>query len=730
MVTTASQLPNIDTNDPKTLETWLSSISSQYNNIELEKISKAYTLAPSLLPTNILVTGETQWQHNLATANILTQLHVDVETLQAALLQGSVNNAKLEQALGNHVTTMIANLAKLQLVGDLVLNKPVSYDHIEGLRRLLLGIVEDVRTMLIVLAGRLHLLRVSKNLATEIRHQLATETHTLYAPLANRLGIWQLKWELEDMSLRFLEPQEYNRIAGLLDESRVAREQYINQIINIIQIDFNKAGFKAQITGRPKHIYSIWRKMVRKKLGFENIFDVLAVRILVDTVTDCYAALGIVHSLWRHIPGEFDDYIATPKANNYQSIHTAVTGPENKPVEIQIRTHKMHKHAELGVAAHWRYKENANHNPELERRILWMRRWLEHKGGNNTDETYDPQLEPNQVYVLTPQNKVIELPKGATALDFAYAIHSDLGHACRGAKVKGRLISLTQALESGQTVEILTSKKQTPSRDWLNPHLGYLHTSRARNRVRHWFKQQDFARNLALGRTILERELARVGINKLPNLDALDNVALKFNYKKSDDLLAAIGCDDVSPLQVLGQMQLTPERSNIAATPKPKSVSPKTTNRNNIVTVDGVEDLMINMAKCCKPIPNDPLVGFITLGRGVTVHRANCRSLRHLSESHRARLVPVQWSSNTISDATYLVDIFVSAVDRKGLLRDLSAIIASEDVAVLSVKSTSHRGTDIATLDFTVEINNLQQLEFMFNKIRQVSEVLDVKRQS
>ncbi|KOR28983.1 (p)ppGpp synthetase, partial [Achromatium sp. WMS1] len=630
------------------------------------------------------------------------------------------------------VVEMVVSLSHLRLLGDLTSikhadSKKDHNTHIEGIRRLLLGIVKDVRAMLVILAGQLNLLRASKNLAPEIRQHLAMETQAFYAPLANRLGIWQIKWELEDMSLRFLQPTEYTRIANLLDESRAAREQYINKVIGTIQTRFEEAGFKAQLTGRPKHIYSIWRKMSRKKLGFEHIFDVLAIRILVDNIAECYAALGIVHGLWRHIQGEFDDYIATPKANNYQSIHTAVVGPEGKSVEIQIRTYKMHEHAELGVAAHWRYKENTARNPELERRILWMRRWLEHKAEGDEDEAFFNQmrteLESNQIYVLTPQNRVIELPKGSTVLDFAYAIHSELGHACRGAKVGGRLLPLTQPLESGQTVEILTCKSKKPSRDWLNPHLGFLHTSRARNKVRHWFKQQDFQRHLASGNSILEKELIRIGLSRSLNLE---RIATKFNYKKTDDLLAAIGRGDISSNQILGQLKLPkPPEQNKQPSPI-LQISPQQNNDCSTIIIEGTKDLMTRMAKCCKPVPGDQLIGFITLGRGVTIHRDNCPTIRQLTD--RTRLVEAQWGNTTTQDAGYLVDILIVSNDRKGLLRDLSSIIASEDVAVLNVKSASHRNADIATLRFTIEINQTEQLDHILSKIRQITEVIEARR--
>ena len=731
MVAVNTHLPAGDAPEPQAGEAWLASIAPHYSTAEQQRLAAAYALALRLLPQHELETGETQLRRNLATADILAQLRLDVETLQVALLQGVLDTSQLESTLGRPVAQMVANIARLALFGELpaLVAEKERHAHAEGLRRLLLGIAEDVRAVLVVLAGRLHLLRASKYLEDESRRRLARETQDLYAPLANRLGIWQIKWELEDMSLRFLEPEEYQRIAGLLDGRRADREDYINQVMTLLKGRFGEAGIRAQVTGRPKHIYSIWRKMSRKGVDFDQIFDVRAVRVLVETVANCYAALGIVHGLWRHIPGEFDDYIATPKTNMYQSIHTAVVGPEDKPLEIQIRTHEMHQHAELGVAAHWRYKESSGHDAELERRILWMRHWLELKEeGGEAEEFFNhfkAEFEPVQVYVLTPQNKVIELPKGATPLDFAYAIHSEVGHKCRGARVDGRLVSLTHSLESGQTVEILTAKNGTPSRDWLSPHLGYLHTARARNRVRQWFKQQDFDLHLADGRNLLDKELGRLGISERPELDKL---ASRLNYKRGNDLLAAIGRGDLSPIQVIGQANLRPPRPPEPERPPLSAAARAPRPSHSEVVVEGIGNLMTHMARCCKPVPYDDLMGFITLGRGVTVHRSNCLNLQRLSVTHQDRLIQVHWSDQSMV-GSYPVDILVIAVDRKGLLRDISSVIANEDVDVIGVNTHSDRSNDTATMRFTVEISDIQQLSRVLNRVTQVPEVFEVRRQ-
>ncbi|KOR29129.1 (p)ppGpp synthetase, partial [Achromatium sp. WMS2] len=457
--------------------------------------------------------------------------------------------------------------------------------------------------------------------------------------------------------------------------------------------------------------------------------------VLVDTVADCYAALGIAHGLWQHIPGEFDDYIATPKANFYQSIHTAVAGPESgMPVEIQIRTHAMHQHAELGVAAHWRYKENAGHNPELEKRILSMRHWLEKKTettgtGDDDSEQVNSEFIASQIYVLTPKNKVIELPKGSTALDFAYAIHSEVGNSCRGAKVDGKLIPLTQPLESGQTVEIIKVKSGMPSRDWLIPHLGYLHTAQARNRVRHWFRQQDFSQHLADGRVLLEKELTRLGSDRHPSLEHL---APKFNFKSFEDLLAAIGRNEISPLQIINLLKAKDLPAE--STPEPvihqHAPAANVNSKHSSVIVEGIGDLLTSMAGCCKPVPYDNLIGYITLGRGITVHRHDCNNVLQLPQSQRDRLVKVRWrdmdKQNTAD--SYAVGMLVVAEDRKGLLRDLLAVIAAEDISVSRLNSTSYKGIDTAKLRFTLEIESIKQFERLLGKVMQVPSVLEARR--
>ncbi|MCC7280480.1 MAG: bifunctional (p)ppGpp synthetase/guanosine-3',5'-bis(diphosphate) 3'-pyrophosphohydrolase, partial [Chromatiaceae bacterium] len=496
----------------------------------------------------------------------------------------------------------------------------------------------------------------------------------------------------------------------------------------------------ADITGRPKHIHSIWRKMQRKGVDMEQIFDLRAVRILVDSIADCYAALGLVHGLWRHIPKEFDDYIATPKGNMYQSLHTAVVGPGDKSLEVQIRTWDMHRHAELGVAAHWAYKESKGADAAFQNRLVWMRQWMEllNEGEDDGDflERFKSEFEPAHVYVLTPQSKVIDLPRGATPLDFAFAIHSEIGNRCRGAKVDGRIVPLNQTLRSGQTVEIITQKNATPSRDWLSIHQGYLKTARARNRVRLWFKQQDYDRYVTEGRALLEKELARLGVEARLQLDP---IAHKCNFHKGDDLLAAIGRGDVPAGQVarqLGDLAGPAEKDRVELEPE-DLVTQRRDRRRKVphrpgrgrqeVVAEGIDDLMTHMGHCCKPVPGDAIVGYITRGRGLTIHRRDCDNLRQLIAAEPARLMEVAWAEAS-PEAAYPVDLIIVAADRKGLLRDISAVFSEADLTLLGVNSSTDRTSDRATMRFTAEVRDMDQLETLQSRLRQIPDVISVKR--
>jgi GTP pyrophosphokinase len=730
MVSTTTKLPQRDRFDQSAVAAWLEEVGRNRSPEELELLRAAFDMAQQFDDAD----RHDALRQALEIGSILHGLELDTHTLAAAILhqflgREEIKEQQLHRRFGKDIATMVEDLAH---IGALTPSTDAIGDaeevelHRENVRRMLLSIADDIREILIILSSRLSEMRNLKHLPDSERRITAKETQDIYAPLANRLGIWQIKWELEDLSFRYLEPETYMEIAGLLDGKRTDRETFIRDVIGLLQEKFEEAGIKAEISGRPKHIYSIWKKMQRKGVDINQIFDLRAVRVLVDTVADCYGVLGIVHGLWKHIPGEFDDYIATPKPNMYRSIHTAVIGPEEKPLEVQIRTHEMHEHAELGVAAHWSYKESRRQDAEFERRIVLMRNWLEMKdeeGIEGTAEELGSEFEADRVYVLTPEGKVIELPVGATPLDFAYRIHSEVGHRCRGARVNGRITQLTQPLESGQMVEIITARDGGPSRDWLSPHLGYLGTSRARNKVRQWFKQQDYEQHVGIGRTILDREISRLGAAK-PNLEA---AARRFNFKKPEDLLAAIGRGDVSPVQVAEAHG----RAGVGKAPvvkRPSTQHRASRNRKQAkVIVEGVEELMTNMARCCKPVPYDPIVGFITRGHGVTVHRGDCAWVEKLDAAHRERLINVIWSGQSEEDR-YPVDIRVVASDRKGLLRDISTIMTNEEVDVIAVNTRSDPRTDQANMRFTAEVNSMGQLSRILEKIAQLSDVLEVSR--
>ncbi len=740
MVSVTSVLPRENKLDASDIEAWLDSIAVERDDDEMDYLRAACMEALHLYKDATKPSGELTILYVLHVADILNKLKLDVESMAAALLHDAVGSIgyderRIEGMFGAYLLQMLKNMARIGMVASGSAASITEEQHIENLRRMLLGIASDVRVVLVVLAERVHIARTLKYCDEATRRRVALETRDIYAPLANRLGVWQLKWELEDLALRYLEPDNYMKLAKQLKGRRHDREKYIHDVISLLHEKFAEHDIQADISGRPKHIYSIWKKMQRKGVDFEQIFDVLAVRVMVDTVAQCYEVLGIVHGIWKHIPGEFDDYIATPKANHYQSLHTAVIDSEGKPLEIQVRTYDMHDHAERGVAAHWRYKENRGQDEELEKRIEWMRQWLELKEEGNGEADFvgemQDEFESTQIYVLTPQGNVIELPLGSTPIDFAYAIHTDVGHRCRGAKVDGHIVTLNTKLQSGYTVEILTIKQGGPSRDWLNLHLGYCKTSRARNRIRQWFKHQDFEEHIKIGRSSLDREIHRLGL-QAPDLD---KIAERFNQNNSDDLLAAIGRGDVSPIQVAAsahrrQAELPLNLPPHAPTRK-RSRAHKKSSASNDVIVEGVGDLLTSMAKCCKPVPYDPIVGYITRGRGITIHRRDCPMIERIDESGMERLINVVWAQDPEADSgAYPVDIRVYAMDRKGLLRDISSVLANEDVDVVGVKTHSDRKKDRASMRFTVEIQNIQQLSRVMEKISQLPEVIEVKRQT
>ncbi|MCH4293433.1 GTP diphosphokinase [Shewanella sp. 3B26] len=670
---------------------------------------------------------------------ILAPLNMDLETLQAAVLfsvqeAGLLPQEKLIEKFGDKLGNLVASVVTMNAIGSLKLGEQSrsAEVQIDNIRKMLLAMVEDVRAVVIKLAERVCLLRAVKNADEETRVLLAREIADIYAPLANRLGIGQLKWELEDISFRYLHPETYKEIAKQLDGKRIDRETFIEQFVNDLQAKLDEEHIRAKVYGRPKHIYSIWRKMKGKHLKFDELFDVRAVRIVTDRLQDCYGALGVVHTLYHHIPREFDDYVANPKPNGYQSIHTVVVGPEGKTVEIQIRTEEMHQDAELGVAAHWKYKEgHAGKQSGYEEKINWLRKilqWQEDvvESGNLVEEIRSQVFE-DRVYVFTPSGEVVDLPAGSTVLDFAYYIHSQVGHKCIGAKVDGRIVPFTYQVETGERIEIITSKHPNPKRDWLNPNLGYIKTSRARSKIQHWFKQQDRDKNLAAGREMLEAELSRVGLT----LKDVGSAIERFNMTNMDDLLAAIGGGDVRLNQVVNHIQSRmrvheiSDEEAVDELVKKGQHKPIAKTRDQI-EVNGVGNLLSHIAQCCRPVPGDEIFGFITKGRGISVHRADCEQVKELMRAHPERVVDVVWGENY--SGGYKIRLRVLAHDRTGLLRDLTSVLAAEKSNVLAMSSSSDIKNQTAAIELELELYNVDGLSRVLSKLGQVDGVIEARR--
>ncbi len=591
----------------------------------------------------------------------------------------------------------------------------------EGLRRLLLAIVRDLRVVFVLLARQLARMRAAVTLPAEQAAALARLTRDIHAPLANRLGIWQLKWELEDLAFRFLQPEMYRRIAKLLDERRVDREGFIRQSLEELQRALDAAGIRAELAGRPKHIYSIWKKMQRKSLDFSDLYDIRAVRVLVDNITDCYAALGVVHARWPHLPNEFDDYIARPKPNGYQSLHTAVLGPAGKTLEVQIRTHAMHRANELGVAAHWRYKEGGGSDAEFEAKIAWMRKLLEPRSGDDSTLAADLQTEllEDRVYLLTPKGEVFDLAHGATVLDFAYLIHTEVGHRCRGAKVNGRIVPLTFQPQSGDRVEILTTKVAEPSRDWLSPHHRYLNTARAKDKVRSWFRRIAHDANLAAGRGMFERELKRLA---LPQAD-VSGLPAQFHLQTHDELLIALALGEVTP----GQISRVLQEAAQPPTPTPPPPPPRpTTLEQGALTIEGVGNLLTTLARCCQPLPGDAVRGYITKGRGVSVHRADCHSLARLLRRDPDRVIEVSWGR--AASQAYEVDIELRGYDRKELQKDVTNQISNAGTHIIASSSRLIPRTGEVEMRYTLRVRDFEQLSILLGKLLELPNVTDARR--
>jgi GTP pyrophosphokinase len=681
-------------------------------------LGRALEFAEPMYAGQVLSTGEPTWSHALGLAASLASIGLDAPGRAAGVLFAAPKHLggvdALRERFGEEIAGLAAGVEKLYQLRVATRGNPNEQNEV--LRKMVLGMVEDVRVVLIRLASRTQTLRFFSKNASPERVSYARETLDIYSPLANRLGVWQLKWELEDLSFRYLEPEVYKRIAQMLDERRVERQQYIARTIATLARELGEVGVKAEITGRPKHIYSIWNKMRSKSLDFSEVYDVRAARIIVPSVKDCYTALGAVHNLWQPIPKEFDDYISRPKGNLYQSLHTAVVGPAGRTLEVQIRTEEMHRQAEFGVAAHWRYKEPgkpSRREGAFEQKIAWLRELLAWR-----DEIADwgksAKTIDDSVYVLTPQGKVIDLPAGSTPLDFAYALHTDLGHRCRGARVDGHIVTLDTPLASGSRVEIVAAKSGGPSRDWLSTERAFVKSARARQKIRQWFNAKAMADTIAAGRAAVGKELRREGATQA----SLQGLASRLGFGKPDDLFAAVARDEINlrQLQTALRGEPAPSKEEIVKRTKGK------TSQAGVLIV-GMDRLLTQLARCCKPVPPDPIRGFVTRGRGVSVHREDCPSLKRLAESQPERLIETDWGKG---EGSYTVDMTVTAADRRGLLRDIGDALAREKINVSAVRTQTR--DELAFMRFTFDVTNVAQLKRAFAVVRSLKGVIRVGR--
>lgn len=722
------------------VDAWLDKICTEADILDPDRLRHALVVAKIIAED--AVENKTYWtidsaQMGLEMAQILAELQLDEASILAAILyravrEGRLSIAQVRKDFDEEVATLIEGVLRMAAISaiqntsdELVLGQREA--QIDNLRKMLVSVIDDVRVVLIKLAERTTAIRAVKDAPEEKRIKVAREVFNIYAPLAHRLGIGHLKWELEDVSFRYLEPIAYKQIANLLDEKRLARQEYISDVVAKITQELEDADIECEVNGRVKHIYSIWRKMQRKNIEFSQVYDVRAVRILVPNLRDCYAALGIIHSLWKHIPHEFDDYIANPKENGYQSLHTAVIGPGGKGMEVQIRTQEMHEDAELGVCAHWKYKgtDTDEKDQAYEQKIAWLRQVVEwHEEIGDLPELMSDlrsDINPDRIYIFTPDGHVVDLPPGATPLDFAYRVHTEIGHRTRGAKVNGRIVPLTYKLKTGEQIEILTSKEERPSRGWLNMDAGYINTARARAKVAHWFKLQAKDTNLEEGKQLLMRELDRLDLARQP----LVEVAKAMNMKSIDDLFAAIGAGDVRLGQVVRfivrQADIKqPQQELPLVKPSLKS------NKSDDITISGVGHLLTQIAQCCQPVPGDEISGYVTVGRGVSVHKQDCENFMHLEMTEPERIIEVNWGGKV--NKMYPVDIDISAYDRTGLLRDVSLVLADSGVNVVSVTTKSEQKDHLAHMQITLEIDSLSKLGRIMNKLNQLQNVVNVRR--
>jgi len=694
-------------------------------NVNESLIRRAHETAAAAHEGQMRASGEPYIGHPVEVTHYLATLQMDAETLAAALLHDvpedtDVTVPEIEKRFGREVGKLVDGVTKLSKFGSA---RSVEEQQAESIRKMFLAMAEDVRVVIIKLADRLHNMRTLSYLPADKQSRIARQTMEIYAPLAHRLGMWQIKWELEDLAFKHLEPDKFRQLVDMLTEGRRARESFVNKSIGILRKELGKVGIRAEISGRPKHLYSIAKKMERKGSEFAEIYDLHAIRVLVDDVKDCYAALGVVHSLWRPVPGQFDDYIAMPKANMYQSLHTAVIGPEAKPLEVQIRTYQMHEVSEAGIAAHWRYKEGSRGDRRYDEKLAWVRQLIdwqrEVSDAAEFMEGVKLDLFQDQVFVFTPKGDVKDLPRDATPLDFAYRIHTDVGHRTIGAKVNNRMVPLDYRLRNGDIVEIATTKSaHGPSRDWLN----IVRTSHAKEKIRAWFKHQQRDENIAQGKDLLDRELRRLAHETLASVDTakLTEIGQQYRFKELEDFYAAIGYGAVSSASVVSKLEIHDDAA-ITLPEEAPPAEPSTTG----VRVKGVGDLLVRFAKCCTPIPGDQIAGYVTRGKGVTVHRASCPSV--LSERDIERLIDVEWE--ILGQQTYPITVRIAALDRPGLLNDVTNVVAEDKVNIVAASVTTHAdGT--ALISATFKVTSLQQLAKILSKIERLRDVTSVTREA
>jgi GTP pyrophosphokinase len=727
------------------LEQFLEKLPENYSAIDIDQIKKAYQFAEKAHKGQTLPSGQPYITHCVAVASILAELTVPPDLIITALLHDVVEDTdialgEIRKEFNSEIANLVDGVTKLTHLpnllrgdhhGDAHVRQPEQphrrkireEDIAEALRKTFLAMSDDIRVVLVKLADRLHNMRTLSYSTEEMQKRIAQESLDIFAPLANRLGIWQIKWELEDLAFRYVAPKDYKDIAEKLANRRADREQQIQEIITRLKQELEAEGVTARISGRPKHIYSIYRKMSRKEMPFEMLMDLRGVRLIVDDVASCYKALGVVHMKWRPIPGEFDDYIAARKDNDYQSLHTAVVFDDGKPLEVQIRTQQMHDRAEYGIAAHWRYKEDQAHLKEsYEQKISWMRSLFSwQQDDEDTEELvneWKSDVFKDRVYVLTPQGDIIDLPAGSTPIDFAYHVHTEIGNRCRGAKINGKLVSLDYVLETGNQVEILTAKRGGPSRDWLNPNLGLVRTSRARSKIKHWFKRQDRELNLAQGKTMLDKEFKRLG---LKNVD-LEDILPGFSIKTVEDLYVAIGCGDIGVGRVVNKLAEAEEKELDDELELDLVEAPTTITPSDTITVMGLKGIATTMAKCCNPMPGDEIVGYVTRGRGATIHRQDCPNILRVTE--KERLVKVSWGQ---PGKMFTVPVQIKAYDRQGLMSDISNVLTDENVNLIdmSMKMNQH----LAVIKLVLGVKGISQLSRILTRLESLPNIFEAKRQ-